>query len=203
MFKVVVRPIARRDPIKISDIIARVAKRRFKNPIEPNRVAADRIDIIKFRSNTRQVADPVAVRCGKVAARHSPRSFPDPPHRHIRRPHRLCGPRMRAAVVGSIRVTIGRLVPYSVGSKARHLLTVDLVLQELDVASRVFVADRVQPSPNVPAHLCVNSNAIGILSLRSLLPTTWANRLLNLDPGLRRHPVHLVNPMCDLSRIVD
>ena len=60
--KVVVRPIARRDPIKISDVIARVAKRRFKNRVEPNRAAADRIDIIKLRSDTRQVADPVAVR---------------------------------------------------------------------------------------------------------------------------------------------
>ena len=62
MFEVVIRPVARRDPVKISDVIARVARRRFKNRIEPNRVATGRIDIIKLRSDTRQVADPVAVR---------------------------------------------------------------------------------------------------------------------------------------------
>ena len=62
ILKIVVRPVARSDLIKISHVIARVAKRRLKNRIDPNRVAADRIDVIKLRSNTRQVADPVAVR---------------------------------------------------------------------------------------------------------------------------------------------
>ena len=62
MLEVVVGPVTHRDPVKISDVIARVARRRFKNRIEPNLVATGRIDIIKLRSDTRQVADPVAVR---------------------------------------------------------------------------------------------------------------------------------------------
>src|ERR1700730_3240670 len=50
MLEIVIRPVARSNHIKVSHVIARVAERRLKNRIDPNRVAANRIDVIKLCS---------------------------------------------------------------------------------------------------------------------------------------------------------
>lgn len=56
------------DPAVIGDVIAEIAHRRGEEGREPDRVGAERRNMIEMRGNARQVADPIAVRV-RIAAR--------------------------------------------------------------------------------------------------------------------------------------
>ena len=60
--KIVVRPVPRSDLVKIGDVVTGVAKGRLEHRIEPNRITADRSDIIELGGDTGQIPDSVAVR---------------------------------------------------------------------------------------------------------------------------------------------
>src|SRR5207237_10074209 len=61
------RPYRRTDVTIIGNVIAEVAHRRCEEGGQPDRIDAEARDMVKVRSDPRQVADPVAIRIGEAA----------------------------------------------------------------------------------------------------------------------------------------
>ena len=59
--QIIIGAVAGRHLVVIADVIAAVHKRRVVHGIQPNRVAAETLDIIELLNNTVDVADTVAV----------------------------------------------------------------------------------------------------------------------------------------------
>ena len=60
--KVLIRAVARRDLVKVGDIIARITERRFIERIQPDRREAHVADVGQIRPDTIQIADAIGVR---------------------------------------------------------------------------------------------------------------------------------------------
>ena len=64
--QIFVRAVSLGDAVIIAHIIARINKRRIKTRIQPNRIAANVLDIIQFRDNALYIADTVRIRVAKT-----------------------------------------------------------------------------------------------------------------------------------------